>query len=1071
MAEQGESSVIRRFFSPIIKYELISFSDGYSQFRLRNNSIIAGSESVTHQDSLLQSGLDYKMDYTEGVIYFLKEFSHTAEIQYSIIPKHLTRNLYYFIPQNDTLKTALPDLVQRKNIFSFPETRINIAGSKSIAISVASDDDFSIDQTLFLAIDGELSKNLFLKAQLTDSQSPLTPEGDSRELSSLDQIFIKIYGRQYEIMFGDMDIRYQNTEFINYYNKIEGVKAAWFGKHSIRGAVAISKGKQAVFSFNGQTAKQGPYYLLVEGGNVQLIPATDEVYLNGVLMLRGNDYTIDYAEGSITFTSRHFIDSSNLIYVRFQYSDEEFRKYKYLADSEINLLPGLQLRTHLIVENDDSKNPLVGELTSEEKEILKQAGDGPAWIDGVIVADDGNYVVEYTETGEAYYRFVGTDTEGNYHITFTNVGTGNGSYIQSAPYQFEFVGTGNGNWIPMRLLPAPEHLANYDMSLDWEKYIFSLKGEGILSVYDKNKFSTLDNSDNFGYGSFSQIMINPDFDLINPYLRVYYRYLSKYLKTFGDTANPLDNYELNELSSAELSAVTEISSQFNLVVRNIASSSLSYTLNDHIQKRQSMQAQLSALQQKFLPALTYTHHNTRVSQSNSEISSNRVRSSYAFYPLQFDAAYFNRNYKTGLDTLKTTSKQITQELGLSSFRTKNIAAKVALIKEINESSHQNSKRDAVTISSETLVELAGQNIRTNYAHRQTQDETGKQTYDMAEISLTNSLLNRAVNMRSNYSLKNLEFYPKIRELVFVGSYAGIYDSLGVITEDGEYDYAMVQKGDPEMAIELNSDFTLNLNPKLITSQTENHSLLTDFLSKIQTESYLLLSENSRAKQKWELYLLNPNYLMNNETSIYSRIMQRHTVWYDLLPRKMLTKALYQKDETLDNRYQEDFRSNLLRRELMLRINNVLKSDLELNYENRKEKGSRYNSDISSNRFSFDLRFSNLSSLFFYEEENGKDTVNERNYKLTSIGITESINYFYLSKYRLLARLEYRHNKRSGSDFLNFLPEKRAGNSLKWNLRLNYQVNHYTSLEAEYSGNNFPLQNSVHKVKVELRAEF
>jgi len=97
---------------------------------------------------------------------------------------------------------------------------LNITGSKTFSISVANNEDFSLNQSLFLRINGELSRNLRIEAQLTDSQSPITPEGDSREISSLDQIFIRLYGKNYELAFGDLEMKFENTQFYQFFSEI-----------------------------------------------------------------------------------------------------------------------------------------------------------------------------------------------------------------------------------------------------------------------------------------------------------------------------------------------------------------------------------------------------------------------------------------------------------------------------------------------------------------------------------------------------------------------------------------------------------------------------------------------------------------------------------------------------------------------------------------------------------------------------------------------------------------------------------------------------------------------------------
>ncbi|MBW6516444.1 MAG: hypothetical protein K0B81_07515, partial [Candidatus Cloacimonetes bacterium] len=252
--EVGQSTELRRYFSPILRTEQVSFREGYLRFQLNNSNIIRNSEKVYIEEKALQRDEEYQIDYELGIISFqetMLEFD-SAEIEYSIIPEDINRQFYYYISYDysDTLQVIQTGRDRFR--LEFPDTQLNISGSKTITVSVASDEDFNIHQSLFLRIDGELRRNLRIRAQLSDSQSPLTPEGDTRELSSLDQIYIKLYGNEYEISFGDLDIAFDDTQFMNYTSRFEGLKAEWFGKNSFQGALAISRGKESSNEFFGK---------------------------------------------------------------------------------------------------------------------------------------------------------------------------------------------------------------------------------------------------------------------------------------------------------------------------------------------------------------------------------------------------------------------------------------------------------------------------------------------------------------------------------------------------------------------------------------------------------------------------------------------------------------------------------------------------------------------------------------------------------------------------------------------------------------------------------------------------
>ncbi len=470
---------------------------------------------------------------------------------------------------------------------------------------------------------------------------------------------------------------------------------------------------------------------------------------------------------------------------------------------------------------------------------------------------------------------------------------------------------------------------------------------------------------------------------------------------------------------------------------------------------------------------------------------NQINSSYVMNNFQFGGNFRERifrdyHFTEEEEDWERGTRYRKRGLTLGTYQTRRIAGQLFLRQEFNDELEAGWQplRESITFGGESYLDIGEQRFRATYSHREVKHlpDGGENKYDIAEISISNSILNRGLTLRSNYWLSNLEFYPYVRELMFVGEGIGVYDSTGVVADDGEYDYTMVQVGEPEMSIEINADMMLNITPRLFSSRKRENSadnfrsLLTNWFDRIQSETYYLVMENSRSDKKWDVYLLSSSHLMNEETTIYGRNMFRQTTWFDIIHGKILSKFAYQRDRMLDNRYQDSQQTDITSREVMLRFSRILASDFELTYENRSERESRYDSLIESDVYSLDIRNRvgrnlQIGSRLKYTEESGDRTVGGVSYTLRSYGITETLSYFFQRRYRLFGRLEYRRNERKGSGFLAFLPDKREGNVFRWNMRLNYQLNPFTSAGLEYSGNKYPLQDTVHQMKLEIRAEF
>ncbi|MBP7206025.1 MAG: hypothetical protein KBA54_05845, partial [Candidatus Cloacimonetes bacterium] len=196
-------------------------------YQISESPIISGSETVLADTLLLIGGRDYRLDHRAGRIILLS-FPDAVNLRVSfiLVPPYLAqpRFLYQELEPSDSLfQTIAP----RPRNWIPDDGKLVISGAKTFAITFSDDDAFNLKQSLFVNLNGELSRNVNIAAQLSDSQSKLTPEGDSKELSSLDKVFIRVFGKQYEIAMGDMDWEFTGTRYINYRTSIEGLNA-WY---------------------------------------------------------------------------------------------------------------------------------------------------------------------------------------------------------------------------------------------------------------------------------------------------------------------------------------------------------------------------------------------------------------------------------------------------------------------------------------------------------------------------------------------------------------------------------------------------------------------------------------------------------------------------------------------------------------------------------------------------------------------------------------------------------------------------------------------------------------------------
>ena len=453
-------------------------------------------ESITINDkniipqSIKITADEAEVEFTyDGTIKLIKPDDYTVIIiEYSIFPNEIFKTYQLYEPFEMTDSTKVQNLRNNYEVSLFDNQKLNITGSKTLSVAVSNQQNFDLNQSLFLRIDGEVSKNIYVQAQLNDNHSPITPEGSSKELSSLDEVFFRIYGKEYEIAFGDLRLDITGTQFINYNPKFQGLKLSYFDNHKANFAVAVSNSKSDYISFAGVEGKQGPYYLRPseQYTNVQVVPDTETIWLNGKVLQRGSDYRIDYNEGSIDFFLKHFITANSIIQASFQYTDENYRKNAIFSSTEINITKQLRFNTAVIYQNDDKDFPVSFSLTESDIESLKKNGDSKTFISGEQYVGVGIGMYKKLDEGVFVYAF--NDPEADYDVSFTYVGINLGDYKRITPSQFDYVGKNMGDWLPIRELFMPEKKANYDFSINYKHDIFSVYIESLFSEYDKNIF-------------------------------------------------------------------------------------------------------------------------------------------------------------------------------------------------------------------------------------------------------------------------------------------------------------------------------------------------------------------------------------------------------------------------------------------------------------------------------------------------------------------------------------------------------------------------------------------------------
>ena len=1096
----------QEYFSLLDKKKILRVVNDIETYELDFQNIIANSETVIVLNDTLNKNVDYKIFYKNGKIKIFRLYPADTEIivNFQVFPKELKYSFYKFKKQDlSDKKYYKPIRITTKEFESPSSSNLNISGSKSFSISIGNQEDMDFDQSLYLQLDGELSDKIFIKAQLSDNNSPIEPEGTTKKISELDKMYIKVYSGNYALSFGDFFCKFDDTHFANYDYKLEGVNFQLAGRNKFNVSAAVSNGDFISYKFYGVEGKQGPYYLPGKtSSNVKILSGTEKIYLNGKLLSRGDDYTIDYNEGSLIFKNKNIITEDSYIIADYEYSAEDFRSNLYLGSGNFSLFDNnAELFFKVLSNSNDKEKPLNYTFSSEDREILSQAGDDPvkARKSGAnsVAVGDGNYIKV-----DSHYEYVGFDSTGNYIVSFFYVGDGNGSYIKSGFNQFEWKENGNGDYIPEIQLPMPEKNLNLDFGTKLNLGKFSLYSEGIISNYDKNTFSKIDDEDDNGFALYNELKFKSNiFSFGNTENSFFYRYIDKNFHPLTRTESAESEYENSQFIEVDTVDVIQYGIDIAFEIQPkadepraqknwIKNSTKFYEKNQKsIAKSKNFSNRFSYLQNKDLPFIPSFNYNYSRIEEESNILNNQtlkqevhdLNCNYKYDFVDLFAGYYERRFESE----GTSSHGI--KIDKNFYKTSFDFGKVKITLEYE---HEN--QDSLKISWQKFKQAdlfkgniyhGGEifNIRSEYSHRKNiyYNRMQDTKFDLLNTQISMNFFKKSIYNRLNYKIGNLETYPKVRELVFVGHGNGIYDSLGFYQEDGDYNYEITRIGNPQPITELEINWNMTLNPargiRSINSQ------LLDVLSKLLFTSDISIQEKSRTPHKLNLYLLRKNALMNTDYTDYGYQKFREQIWYNIKKNKIVTKLLYEKTKKMDNQYENVF-DKLWQDEWNFELNlyNINKWNLEneISYKNRtsnyqtesflKSKNYRISTDIGY-KFNYNMIF---STEFGYDFEKGNKEDGSESYQIYSYQIEPSFVYNSGSKYHIMAQFYFQSNKREGSDYLaNVLINKRNGIITRATLQFDYRFSRYVTGFLRYHTEKYPESNVRNQLRMEVRADF
>ncbi|MBC3845531.1 hypothetical protein H8K90_03980 [Winogradskyella echinorum] len=478
----------------------------------------------TKDNKVIDSTL-YTVDFAKALLRFKQPIEiDTIKIEYLRYPNFLTK-VYKQLDDKVIVNRSSTELQQlyklensnKQNTFT-PFDGLTTSGSISRGVTIGNNQNSVLNSELDLQISGKLSDKVSLRASIQDANIPLQESGYSQRLDEFDQVFIELFSDDWNIRAGDIDLVNTNSYFANFSKRVQGlsVNAKLSEKMSVFASGALVRGQFTTTQFTAQEGNQGPYKL--RGPNnelfVLIVSGSETVYVNGVPLERGenNDYIIDYNAGEIIFNSTFPITSEMRITIDYQFSERNYSRFTIFGGGSYNT-EKLNLNVSVYSESDAKNQPLQQNLSTEQTQILADAGDDTSLMVAPSATAESyseNRILYRKEIlgAEEIFVFSQNPEDDLFSVRFTLVGTNQGNYVLSNDNAvsniFEYVapiaGVPQGNYEPITQLVAPERLQIAVLNGRYKptektNLFFELAG----SKNDANLFSNIDDDDNDGF--------------------------------------------------------------------------------------------------------------------------------------------------------------------------------------------------------------------------------------------------------------------------------------------------------------------------------------------------------------------------------------------------------------------------------------------------------------------------------------------------------------------------------------------------------------------------------------------